>query len=98
MEDSVESSTPKTMTVDEANTFLDDLRKHAERSAATYFAMFENNDEQLARGPHLNEGFNGFLHEKGMNWMHFEREDKHFAHYCSHQYVWFEGYAYRKLL
>jgi hypothetical protein len=98
MEDSMESGKPKTMTDDEATTFLDDLRQHAERSAMTHFTAFENDDEQLARGPQLNEGFNDFLREKGMNWMHFERDEKQFANYCSHEYVWVEGYAYRKLL
>jgi hypothetical protein len=89
-----ESGSPKTMTPDEATTFLERLREHAGKSAATHFASFKDDDEQLARGPHRNDGFNDFLREKGMNWMHFKRDDRNFSNYCYHQYEWFEGYAY----
>src|SRR5229473_4126426 len=92
----MEDNNPKTMTDAEAKAFVDDLLKHAEKSASTYFALAEADDESLARGP--SNGFNEFLREKGMNWMHFERDDSNFAHYCSDQHKWFEGYTYRKLL
>jgi hypothetical protein len=93
-----QSSTSNIMSDPEAETFLSDAKHHAEGTAKWHLAIFKEDDEQLARGPDRNEGFNDFMRSKGMNWMNFEQTDKLFARYCSDMYTWWQGYEYRRLL